>query len=267
MSIIEKLKDGQRELIRATAGAALRAKAKRADNSERVAELVNLRAEDPTPLDLADFVAKGKEINVHPAIIHSVANTESFGRGFEIVQDPDGQGGTVEGARALTMVEPHIFSELSFHAFDGPLYGVSYPRQVKFVRGEPPPPGFDRHPYTFSQDERWGLFANMALLDTEAAIGAVSLGRFQQLVGSPRPSMGWKLLRFPSAESLFRELCKSEASQFEIFVRFFRANGALGVLRSANWTDIARVYNGPGNVEAYSRRMQAEYQRVARHYQ
>lgn len=266
MAIKELLESGQRDLIRATAGAVLRAKAARADNTERVADLVNLRAEDPRPLDLPDFIAKGKEINVQPGIIHAVANTESFGRGFELVQDPTDAGATIERARALVMVEPHIFSALSFHAFDGPRYGCSYPKQVKWEKGAAPPPGFDRHPYTFNQGERWGLFANQALLDTEAAIGAVSLGRFQQVVGSPRPDMGWKLLRFPSAESLFRELCKSEESQFEIFVRFFRANGALGILRSGNWRDIARVYNGPGNVEAYAQRMQTEYQRVARHY-
>ena len=40
MAIKELLESGQRDLIRATAGAVLRAKAARADNTERVADLV-----------------------------------------------------------------------------------------------------------------------------------------------------------------------------------------------------------------------------------
>lgn len=243
----------QRELIKRTAGMAAAARAKRADYTERVAELTNLRAVNDRPLDIEDFKAAGADEKIPPAHIHAVANVESPSRGFE-------------NGRAVVMVEPHIFSALSAHAFDGPRYGCSYPAQVRYQKGAPPPPGFNVHPYAYGQDERWGLFANMALLDIEAAIGAVSLGRFQQVVGSPRPDMGWKLLRYGSAEELFRKLCRSEADQFEIFVRFFRANGALDILRAGNWRAIARVYNGPGNVEAYAARMQTEYARVARHY-
>lgn len=266
MALADLIKSGQQDLIRATAGAVLRAKAARADNTERVARLVNLRAVDTRVLDLPDFIAGGATVNVHPGILHAVGNAETAGNGFEIVHDVQPDGSTIDKLRPLALVEPHIFSALSFHAFDGPRYGCSYPNHIKNEKGRTPPPGFDRHPYQYNQAERWGLWATMALLDCEAAIGAISLGRFQQLVGSVTPAAGWKLLKFGSAEALFVELFQGEAAQLEIMLRYFRAHGALGILRSGNWREIARVYNGPGNVEVYAARMQTEFQRVARHY-
>lgn len=242
------------DLVRATAGAALRARGQRADNYQRVAELFEIRAQDPRPLDVPDFKRAGAEANIHPARIHATANAETFAGGF----DANGRG--------TILVEPHIFSALTFHAYDGPRFGCSYPNAIKYERDRPPPPGFDVHPYRYSQDERWGLLTTMAMLDVDAAIGSISLGRFQQVVGSPRPDMGWKLLKFPTAESLFRKLMISENDQLEIFLRFFRANGAMETLRSGNWRDIARVYNGPGNVDHYAARLQTEFNRVARHY-
>lgn len=242
------------DLVRATAGAALRARKQRADAFERLAELMELRAENPHPLDLEDFKRFGAAANINPAIMHATANAESAGAGFD------------ETGRAIVMVEPHIFSALTLHAYDGPRFGCSYPNWIQYRKDAAPPPGFDRHPYLYTQDERWGLITTMAMLDLDAAIGAVSLGRFQQLVGSPRPTMGWKLLKMGSAEALFRKLVRSELDQLEIFLEFFRANGALGVLRSGNWREIARVYNGPGQVDRYSAVLAAEFNRVSRHY-
>jgi len=253
MAFLDTLTAAKREIIRATAGAYLRAQAQKADNSERIARLVNVRAENDRPLEVPDFKELAAEDKIPPAHIHAIANAESYGHGFE------------EG-RPVIMVEPHIFSRLTAGAFDGPRYGCSYPDWAPYRPELPPPPGFDRHPYLYKQSERWGLFVTMAELDTDAALGAISVGRFQQLLGSPKDSMGWKLLRYPSAEALFLKLAKSERDQLEIMLRFFKAHGALAALRAGNWRQIALIYNGAGQVAKYAAILEREFNRVARHY-
>lgn len=245
--------DVLKAVIRNTAGAAMRARKAQADLDARIAELTGLRAVNANFLDLPDFELAGKEDNVPPAIYHAVGNIEGGRSGFE-----DG--------RAIPLVEPHVFSALTFHAWDKLRPDLSYPNWVKWEKGKPPPAGFDRHPYTYSYGERWGLFAAMAEVDCDAAIGSLSLGRFQQLVGSVKPDRGWKLLRMPSAEFLFRKLCRSEIDQLEVMRLFFKANGGLAALRRKDWPTIARIYNGAGNVAKYAPRLEEEFQRVSRYY-
>lgn len=254
MAIVDLIEDAKRAAIRATAGAALRAKLARADQTERMAELFSLRAETLAPLDVPDFERAAREIGCRPATIHAIANAESAGQGF----DPAG--------RLIILAEPHVFSQLTFRAFDTRHPDLVYPTWVPYSRTGAPPGAFRRHPYALDQDGRWDLVATWAQLDLDAAIGSFSAGRFQQLIGSTKPDRGWKLLRMASAEALYRKLARSEADQLEVLQLFFTANGAGRALRDNNWQTIARIYNGPGQVAKYSAVLAAEHQRVARHY-
>jgi hypothetical protein len=245
----------QRTLLRETAGAVLRMKAQRADNAERIAELVNVRALNARNLDREDFVEAGRQDNVEPAVIHGIANAES-----------GALGGFNHLGRLINLVEPHVFSALTLHAFDRSHPWLSYPQWTPYRKDEAPPGKFPQHPYTYDQNDRWALIAQMAELDVDAAIGSMSAGRFQQLIGSPRADMGWKLLRMASAEALFRKLATSERDQLEVLRLFFVANGAMSALRDKNWRVIARVYNGPGQVDRYASIIEAEYRRCVRLY-
>ncbi len=244
-----------RAVIRNTAGAVMRKRTEEADKLERIADLLSLRAVSMATLDIPDFKRAAKQDGCEGAVYHAIGNIEGGRQGF------------MEDGRAKPLVEPHIFSALTFHAFDIIRPDCSYPTWIKYRKGQPAPKGWDRHPYLYSYPERWGLVATMAELDVDAAIGCVSLGRFQQVVGSPRPDMGWKLLKFPSAESLFRKLVRSEVDQLEVMQQFFRANGALGLLKTKNWRKIAEVYNGRDNVDEYAPRLATEYQRLRRYYE
>lgn len=254
MPILDALAQAQRAVVRETAGALLRAKAKTADNLERINELVNIRADNARTLDRQDFIDSGKRLGCSPAVVHAVTNAESS------------QGGFNEQGRLIILAEPHIFSRLTAHAFDRTHPNVSYPTWTPWRKNAAPPAGFADHPYAYDQNNRWALVAQMAELDFDAAIGSMSVGRFQKLIGSPRPDMGWKLLRFPSAEALFRKLAKSEIDQLEVFETFFRANGATSALRNKDWRRIALIYNGPGQVERYATIIEAQYKNCARHY-
>lgn len=267
-----------RAVIRNTAGARLRARKEEADKLEKVAELVGIRASDPRPLDVEDFKRQGAEDNVHGAVIHALAYVEGGTSGFYEgrIQRADGSA-IADPGKGVALVEPHIFSALTFHAWDKLRPDLSYPNWTPNRKGAPAPGGFQVHPYTYSYDDRWGLVAAMAEVDPDAAIGAISLGRFQQVIGSPRETMGWKLLRMGSPENLFRTLMQSERTQLEIMRLFFKANGGMAALRNAgkgktaadrlpNWRTLARIYNGPGQVEKYSAALEKEFQRVLRYY-
>lgn len=261
MSFIEKAEAAKRVVLRETLGARLRAKVGQADHFWRIAELVNLRAERPNdPLQPEDFKQAARLWDVPPAVIHAIADAETAGAGFD------------ENGRAIILTEPHAFSCESLHAFDRTHPHVSYPVWVPYVKGAKPPGAFERHPYTFSQDERWALFARMAELHIEAACSALSVGRFQQLIGRT-PEMKrrnipphWKSLGFPSAEVCLRFLCQSEADQLEVLRRYITVNGLKRALVERDWRTVARGYNGSGQVEAYSAKMAAAYAKRARLY-
>lgn len=257
MSIADTLALAKRTVLRGTVGLKerLEVKQRRAENQDRIADLVNLRTRFPATLQPEDFQAAGQAWDVEPAIIHALSDIESGAlHGF------DARG------RMIILVEPHIFSALSFHAFDTSHPHLSYPEWTPYRKDRPPPGNFPAHPYTYSQDDRWGLFAMMAELNLEAALGAMSCGRFQQVVGSPRPNMGWKLLRYASAEQLFRKLAASEPDQLDVLHTFIEANGLKPALRARDWLTITRVYNGPGNAVVYAAKAQAAYKQRARIY-
>jgi len=256
MSIIDAAALAARVLKRETLGAVVRAKVDAAAVQDRIAKLMHdVRSFKPQHLEREDFLEAGQQWGVEPAVLHAIANAESGAtKGFD------------ERGRITILVEPHLFSALTNHAFDRTRPEVSYPQWTPYQKGAAPPAGFHAHPYTFSADERWGLFQRMAELDYAAACGSVSAGRFQQVTGSPRENMGWKLLRYPSAEALLLKLATSERDQLEVLHLFLLGTGLKPALRSMDWMAIARAYNGPGQAQAYSVRLQQCFKQCARLY-
>lgn len=245
----------QRILMRETAGAVRRRRAKRARNLERIGELVRLRARNARSLDRQDFIDAGRQDDVAPAVYHAVVNALTLA-----------DAGFNQAGRMMILVEPDLFSALTAHAFDQVHPDLSYPVHVPYTPYGAPPGGFGRHPYTLDQDARWSLFAAQAELDVDAAIGGLRAGRFQQPIGSPRPDVGWRLLRFASAEALFRKLATAERDQLEVLRLYFTAHGAMAALRAQDWRVIARVYCGPGQVDRYAEILAREFRRCARQY-
>jgi hypothetical protein len=261
MSLANPFATARRVIVRETLGAVVRAKAARADNQEKIAELLEVaRSGDPRPLTRENFIDFGRDLDIDPAKIHALADTETSGRGYE----PTG--------RVIPAIEVHAFSDATNHAFDLTNPNLSWPEWIPYKKGEKPPGGLPLHPYLMSYDDRWGLWSAQAELSIEGACCGLSLGRFQQLIGRT-PLMRrqgfqphWKTLGFPSAEALFRKLCKSEFDQFEVFATFMRAFGALPAWRAGNWQAVTRIYNGPGQVETYTAKALGHYKRVARYY-
>lgn len=252
----------KRVVIRETAGRVLRAKQERADTTERIADLVSLRG-NPEHLQPEDFKRAADVMALKdPAILHAIADAESSQGGF----DPACPG------RAIIAVECHAFSAATSHAWDVKRPDCSYPEFIRYERGKPPPRGMQQHPYTLSQDDRWGLFVRQAELSVDGALCALSIGRFQPLVGVTPAGLragrkpGWMELGFSSPEAMFRHLVTSEFAQLEVLHRYLVAHGLVRAFRERDWRTIARGYNGPAQVEVYATRMAEAWKRRTRIY-
>ena len=56
----------------------------------------------------------------------------------------------------------------------------------------------------------------------------------------------WKLLGYASVQEFVNAMYHSEGAQLDAFVRFIKADAGLHrALRSKDWADFARRYNGP----------------------
>lgn len=259
MSLATPFATARRVIVRETAGRVLRAKVERANNTDQIVALVMLRAK-PGNLQPEDFRAAAADWKVDPATLHALADAESSGGGFD-----------AEG-RAIIAVECHAFSDATLHAFDVSHPHLSYPEWVQYKRGAPPPKGMQKHPYVLSQDDRWGLFAQQAELSIEGACSALSVGRFQQLIGRTPADRrkgrkeAWRELGFPSAEALFRKLCASEFDQLEVLRLFLEVHGLMNAFRQRDWRVIAARYNGTGQVDVYSERMAKAFKNRLRTY-
>lgn len=257
MALSDTLEMVARVVSRETLGALARAKAARADNAERVAGLLKLGVGlDRRPLTREDFLARAAtwsssddETRRLAAALHAVADVES-----------GGIGGFDARGRLTILVEPHIFSRATRHAFDRSHPWLSYPTWQRWEKDAAPPAGFHAHPYALEADERWGLFAMMAELAPDAAVCAISMGRFQQL------GEGWRVLRFASPEALMRKLATSERDQLDVMMTFLMANGLRPALAALDWRRVARGYNGPGQVEVYASRMADAFKSRVRTY-
>lgn len=260
MPFTDTLEKVARVVSRETLGAVLRAKSARTDGAQRAAWLMTIaQGRDITPLEREDYLAEAAKwtagdeaVRDLATVIHAVADVES-----------GGVGGFDKRGRVTPLVEPHIFSKATGHAFDRSHPWISYPTWVRYQKDAAPPAQFPAHPYSFSMDDRYGLLCMMAELDLEGAFSACSAGRFQQLV------YGWRDLKFASAEALFAKLANSERDQLEVMIIYMRAHGLMPALlnrEKRDWRAIARGYNGPGQVEVYAARMAEAFKKRLRTY-
>lgn len=77
-------------------------------------------------------------------------------------------------------------------------------------------------------------------IDFDSAVESASWGLFQIM------GFHWQVLGYESAKAFARAMNQSEGQQLDAFVRFIKADAGLHrALRSKDWADFARRYNGP----------------------
>lgn len=92
--------------------------------------------------------------------------------------------------------------------------------------------------------------------DPERAIGSTSWGAMQVL------GRHHLLLGHETAAAFLSYLCASGTNQYLAGLLFIERSGGRNAARALDWPEIARFYNGPGNVSAYARRLRDAYARV-----
>ncbi|MFN8296751.1 MAG: N-acetylmuramidase family protein [Chitinophagales bacterium] len=162
-------------------------------------------------LSQQDFVDAAAAIGCEVAAIKAVAEVESRQSGFYSNGDP------------VILFERHIFSKRTNRAFDKTHPNISNP-----VAG-----GYGA---TETQHAR----LNEAIkLNREAALMSASWGKFQIM------GFNYALAGFNTLQDFINAMYNSERNQLLAFVNYVKHSSLDDELRSKDWVNFARRYNGP----------------------
>jgi len=172
---------------------------------------------------------------IEPALLWAVADVESTGSGFL----PDG--------RPKILFEGHIFwGRLRARGLD-PIAVSNQSPTICF-------PKWTRAYYKGGTRE-YERLAEAVSYHPQAALESASWGMFQ-LMGFNYAAAG-----FRSVEEMVRAHYQSERQHLRAIVRWMKSNGLLTRLAAKDWEGFTRGYNGPGQVEVYSKRLKAAYEK------
>ena len=206
----------------------LKAKQARAERQDLMAKLVSLRRYEGDTFDASDLVpgpqwrAMAEEAGIPLAHIIAVFQVESAGSGFN------------EDGRLKVLYEPHV--------------AYKYAKRPKEARAQAPHlfqpswvdpsrvPKREWHPYRTTQEERWDMILQAAGIDFDAAVRAVSWGRFQ--------IMGYwaEKLDYDSPMHFIERLYDGEAAHLDALFRYCRMANLMPALQKGDWYRFSR-YN------------------------
>lgn len=159
-----------------------------------------------------DFRNAANTLSVEVAAIKAVSAVESNGSGFF----PSG--------KPAILFEGHKFSEFTNKKFDKSHPSLSYPKW--------------KNAYYIGGDGEYARYQAAKQLDSQAAMKATSWGKFQ-IMGFNHVKAGYS-----SVESFVQDMHKSESHHLRAFVSLIKASGWDAALRTKNWAEFARLYNG-----------------------
>jgi hypothetical protein len=174
-----------------------------------------------------DFVEAANLLDIEVATIKSVTEVESKG------------GGYLASRRPKILFEAHLFSR-----FTSQKYNQTHPHIAS--------PKWNKALYKGGEKEYDRLKEAMAL-DEKAALMSCSWGLFQ-ILGSNHKACG-----FSTVQDFVQTQVESEKNQLLAFINFVKANRMDIHLRNKDFAAFARMYNGPGQVEYYSGKLKAAY--------
>lgn len=188
------------------------------------------------PLAQTDIEAAAAQLNVEVPAMMAINEVESAGDGFI--------PGTIKPS---ILFERHVmYRRAKAAGYDVTSLQARLPAVINSKPGG----------YAGGMAEHTRL-ASAATIDEAIAQESASWGAFQIM------GFHWERLGYTSIDAFVAAAHESEASQLGIFVRFMSADKALlAALRSLDWVDVARRYNGPGYARNdYDHRLAAAYRR------
>jgi len=159
-----------------------------------------------------DYINAAKELNCEVAAIKAVAEVESRGSGF------------------LPSGEPKIlFERHRFFKYTNGKYAVTNPDICNKIPG-----GYGK------ESEQHAKLQRASALNRDAGLMSCSWGKFQVMGDN------WQKLGYKSLQEFINKMYESEAGQLGAFVRYIKNFGLQKHLHNRNWTEFAKLYNGPG---------------------
>lgn len=157
-------------------------------------------------------------LDVPLAVLQAIQQVEARSSGFL----PDG--------RPVILFERHVmYRQLKSHGLDAERLQQQYPDLVNRTAGGWQ--GANAEHYRLSMAKQ---------IHTISAIESASWGLFQIM------GFHWKTLDYSSAADFECQMSESEQLQLDAFIRFIEANPKmLNAIKTQNWPDFARRYNGP----------------------
>lgn len=198
-------------------------------------------------LQNSHLVAAAKRLGVELAVIYAVNEVESAGAGFLANGKPKVlfERHVMHARLSLVRNEGDDSAALLAHADQ---LATTYPALVNRKPGG----------YAGGAAEHVRL-AQARLIDALAADESASWGAFQ-IMGYHAQRLG-----YASVAEFVELMHRSEADQFEAFVRFIEKDAALHkALKAKKWAEFARRYNGPAYARnLYDVKLERAYQRHA----
>ena len=143
--------------------------------------------------------------------------------------------------RPTILFEPHIFSRLTSHAYDGKYPDISSK-------------SWNRKLYPGSQKGRWDQLKKATGINVDAGLSAASYGGFQ-ILGS-----NYGVCGFTNVWDFVYSQSRDERSQLLAFVQFVQHAGLRTALQKGDWPAFARGYNGSAYREnKYDERLAKAY--------
>lgn len=185
---------------------------------------------------IAEIVAAARSLNVEPEALLAVAEVESGGQAFALVN----------GRREpLIRFEGHYFDQRLNEEKRAAARQAGLASPVAGAVANPP-----------TQAERWTMLRRAAAIDARAAHESVSWG-LGQVMGAH-----WARLGYASVDALVAEARESVAGQARLMALYIEKAGLAAALGGHDWNAFARGYNGPGYRKyAYDEKIAAAYDR------
>ncbi len=184
-------------------------------------------------LSESDLNSVAKDLGVELAVIKAVNEVESSGQGFS-------------GDKPKILFEGHVFwRQLKKHDLDPNSY-VDGNENILYSK-------WTREHY-FGGAREHDRLEKAKKIHENAALESASWGLFQIM------GYHWETLGYKSVKEFVRLMNKSEGEHIKAFGRFILANNLAKYLKSRDWANFAKRYNGPGyKTNKYDEKLERAY--------
>ena len=196
----------------------------------------------------ADYQNAASTLGVEVAVIKAIATQESKGSGFADI--------TSDGKKAVVPVilyERHImYRRLSLK------YGKAHADAVMRIHPDLVNSKAGGYGGASAQHQHDKL-TKAAMIDRGCALESCSWGEFQIM------GFHWAALGYKSLQEFINKMYSGADGHLDAFIRYAKINNVVPHMKSKNWVEIARRYNGANyKINRYDEKLKAAYDNLTK---